>query len=185
MAEAEAVQTTFAGRPVYPRGGVGDPRTLYAGYSDGRQIRVAYFSAAVTREMDGWPLQDPPFEIVPLATQDVITTDDLVDLWVREGALGEAEARRRIDEVLLIAVGTAGRPIGVSTRFLMHSPLLDLSVWNVRVFVAASARQSAAATALSVAARDHQVQIVLIGESPNGDHVRVYYFAGATVPLRA
>ena len=134
-----------------------DPRTVFAGISeDGRQVRVAYFSTAVTRPVTGWPPTGPlPYRVVPFATQTDVGPDDLVALWLREGALQEADARRRVDEVLMVAVDDAGAPVGVSTRYLAHHAQTAMDLWHVRVFVAAAHRRSAMATALAVGARDH------------------------------
>lgn len=129
-----------------------DPRTIYAGYlSDGRQVRLAYFSGAISAS--SWPVAHG-FDIVPFAGQDAVGADDIVALWTREGALPEAEARRRVDEVLLVAIDRNNTLAGVSTRYLQHNEQLRMDLWYYRAFVAHAHRKSFAATALAVRGRE-------------------------------
>ena len=133
---------------------------------------------------------------------------------MREGILGEEEARRRADEILLVCTDRDGAVIGVATHYLRRNEQLRLDLWYIRAFVAAAHRRSTAATALAVGARDHlaaayangdtrapgilfevenpalkqvfhapiwnEVEVIFIGENARGDHVRVYYFSGAS-----
>ncbi len=147
-----------------------DPRTVFAGYAhDGRQVRVAYFSAAVTRPVTGWPPTEPvPYRVVPFATQRDVGPDDLVAMWLREGALKEADARTRVDQVLLVAVDDVGAPVGVSTRYLDHHAQTGMDLWHVRVFVTEAHRRSAMATALAVGARDHLAEGFTSGRDTRG-----------------
>ena len=133
-----------------------DPRTLFAGFTEhGREARIAPFTAARTTPLPGWPPADPSYRVLPYAEQDVVTADDVVALWLREGILNEAEARRRVEEVLLVAVDHDGGLVGVSTSYLQRNAQLRLDLHHVRAFVAAAHRRSTAATALAVGAREH------------------------------
>jgi hypothetical protein len=132
-----------------------DPRTIYAGYfPDGRQVRLAYFSNALSAGHMDWA-SDTGYRIVPFAEQDAVTPDDVVELWTSEGVLDEAEARRRVDEVLLVAIDDGDRVAGVTTRYLNHNEQLRMDLWHIRAFTAEAHRKSAIATALAVRGREY------------------------------
>ena len=132
-----------------------DPRTFYAGYlDDGRQVRIAYFAnASISGEARPRPSPDwrlkPGYRVVPLAGQDAVKSDDVVGLWLREGVLSYAEAKRRLAEVLLVATDDSGSPVGVCTAYLQRHEQLRTDMWHFRLFVGAAHRQSAVASALS------------------------------------
>jgi hypothetical protein len=192
-----------------------DPRTIYAGYlGDGRQVRLAYFSAAVSAST--WPVP-PDYDVVPFATQDMVSADDVIAMWTAEGALPAAEARRRVDELLFVATDREGALAGVSTRYLHRNEQLGMDLWHFRVFVAQAFRKSFVATSLAVLGREYlrdayvsgrdtrapgliyevespilkqffpnavwfPADVIYIGDSPHGAHVRVHYFPGAVAP---
>jgi hypothetical protein len=132
-----------------------DPRTIYAGYlGDGRQVRLAYYSAALSAGHIDWE-GEAGYRIVPYAEQDAVGPDAIVDLWTSEGVLDATEAGRRVDEVMLVAIGDDGRLAGVTTRFLRHNDQLRMDLWYVRAFTAAAYRKSAVATALAVRGREY------------------------------
>jgi hypothetical protein len=137
------------------------PRMLYAGYlDDGRQVRVRWFLGARVsgpRPFLGFaPTLDPGYRIEPFAEQDAVGPDDIVDLWTREGAMSAEEARRRVDEVLLVAARKDDpAPVAVCTAFIAHSDQLRMDLWHFRVFVAAAHRISYAAWALAMVAQDY------------------------------
>jgi hypothetical protein len=89
------------------------------------------------------------------AEQDTVGPDDVIDLWIREGAVDPAEAKRRVSEVLVVARSPDGAPVGISTTFLSRSEQLRAELWHTRVFVAAAHRESGLAIELARAARDH------------------------------
>ncbi len=151
-----------------------DPRTLHAGYADdGRQARVAYFSAAVSRRIPGWPpAADAPFRVLPFASSGV-TPDQVIAMWLHEAVVDDAEARRRVDEVQVVAVDAGGAPVGVASRFLAHDPQLRMDLFDVRVFVASTHRRSAAATALAVDARDLLQAAFVGGRDTRGAGIRM------------
>lgn len=133
-----------------------DPPTVLVGYgADGRQARLAYFSAARTTPLPGWPPQDDGFRVVAFAEQDAVGPDDVVALWTREGVLPADEARRRADEVLLVVLDTDGAPVGVSTAYLRRNEQLRLELWHLRAFVAAAHRRTHAGTQLAVRSLEH------------------------------
>src|SRR3954454_16341821 len=70
-------------RRARPQAEWSDPRTIYAGYlADGRQVRLAYYSAALSAST--WPVP-PEFDLVPFAAQDRIGADDVVEMWTSAG----------------------------------------------------------------------------------------------------
>ena len=140
-----------------------DPRTIYAGYlADGHQARVAYFAAALSTGHLDWAAESG-YRIVPFADQDAVRPDDLVAMWTREGVLPEAEARRRVDEVMLVAIADDGELAGVTTRYLQHNEQLRMDLWYVRAFTAEAYRKSAIATALAVRGREYLEQRFVSG----------------------
>jgi hypothetical protein len=141
-----------------------NPRTIHAGYlPDGRQLRVAYFSAALSAGHVDWRAESG-YRIVPFADQEAITPDDVVALWVSQGVLPQAEARRRADEVMLVAIGDDGRLAGVTTRYLKHNEQLRMDLWYIRAFTASAYRKSAIATALAVRGREWLEQRFVSGQ---------------------
>jgi hypothetical protein len=140
-----------------------DPRTIYAGYfPDGRQARVAYFEKALSAGHLDWA-SESGYRIVPFADQDAATPDDVVALWASEGVLPEAEARRRVDEVMLVAIDDQDRVAGVTTRYLRHHEQLRMDLWHIRAFTAATHRKSAIATALAVRGREYLEEAFVSG----------------------
>jgi hypothetical protein len=132
-----------------------DPRTIYAGYlADGRQVRLAYFTAARSVGAAGWPVESG-YRVVPFADQDTVGPDDVVALWIDEGVLPEAEARRRVDEVMFVATDDEGGLAGVSTRYLQRNEQLRMDLWYFRAFTARAHRKSSIATSLAVLGREY------------------------------
>jgi len=137
------------------------PRTIYAGYlADGRQVRLAYYSAALSAST--WPVP-PEFDLVPFAAQDTIGADDVIEMWTSAGVLPLAEARRRVDELQLVAIDKQGDLAGVSTRYLQHNEQLRMDLWYFRAFVAPAYRQSFAATLLAVRGREQLSEAYVSG----------------------
>jgi hypothetical protein len=141
-----------------------EPRTIYAGYlADGRQVRLAYFAASLSAGHLDWEAE-AGYRIVPFAAQDEVGPDDVVALWTSEGVLPEAEARRRVEEVLLVAIGDDGRLAGITTRYLRRNEQLRMDLWHIRAFTAAAYRKSAIATALAVRGREYLEQRFVSGQ---------------------
>ena len=148
-------------RLVRPEAEWQDPRTIYAGYlPDGRQVRLAYFTAA--RSVSSDPVEHG-YRVVPFAEQDEVGADDVIALWTGEGALPEAEARRRVDEVMLVAINDKGTLAGVTTRYLQRNEQLRMDLWYVRVFTASAYRKSLVATSLAVRGREYLEEAFVSG----------------------
>jgi hypothetical protein len=135
-----------------------DPRTIYAGYfPDGRQMRLAYFTKALSTGHLDWA-SDTGYRILPFAEQDAVGPDDVIEMWIAEGVLPEPEARRRVDEMMLVAIDDQDRVAGVTTRYLRHHEQLRMDLWHIRAFTAEAHRKSAIATALAVRGREYLEQ---------------------------
>jgi hypothetical protein len=102
------------------------------------------------------------------AEQHVVTEQDVLDLWATQGGLSAEEARRRLDELLLVATAPDGELAGIATTFLKRHDQLRAELWHYRTLVAESHRQSNVALAMALAARDHLVQRFLSGEDERG-----------------
>jgi hypothetical protein len=148
-----------------------NPRTIYAGYlDDGRQVRVAYFyGASVTndeaRMVDpGWDLESGP-RIEPFAEQTAVDAQMVIDVWVREGAVGADEARRRASEVLLVAVEADGELVGITTAYLRDHPQLRTPMWHFRAYVVTSHRRSLIGVRLAKRVQEHLSQRFAAGDT--------------------
>ena len=136
------------------------PKLVYAGRMGDAQLRIRYFGGArlgEPRPIDDYAfaLEDRGHRIHVFAEQDAITADDVIELWTREGAMPPDEARRRVDEVLLVATDAAGEPVGVATTYLERNAQLDLDLWYFRAFVTAEHRATKVGASLLLVARDH------------------------------
>jgi hypothetical protein len=108
------------------------------------------------------------YSIDLFAEQDTVGPDDVIDLWIREGAVDPTEARRRVSEVLVVARAPDGAPVGISTTFLSRSEQLRAELWHTRVFVAAAHRESGLAIELARTARDHLCERYASGSDRRG-----------------
>jgi hypothetical protein len=157
-----------------------DPPMVYAGYlGDGRQVRIGYFEdAAITRGgqraspieiqlASGWALEGG-HHVSVFAQQDMVTSADVTEMWVRERALPAEEARRRVDELLSVGTDQHGRLAGVSTAYLQRHDQLHADMWFIRVFVAAGHRRFDLSTALALVGRDHLLRRHFSGEDRRG-----------------
>jgi hypothetical protein len=160
-----------------------DDELMLAGWlDDGRQVRIRYFWDAaiapglpnsppldVTRHQQ-YPLEDR-YRICPLSDGGTVTTDDVLELWAREGALrdqgDQEEAHRRVREVQLVA--TDGEEVaGVSSVFLLHNPQLRMDLWHYRTYVARAHRKSNLAAQLIFGNRDLMEERFIKGEDTRG-----------------
>jgi hypothetical protein len=156
-----------------PEGNWLDARMLYAGYlEDGRQVRVAYFTGANIVPAATMPYRDwqvgAGYRIEAFAEQDLVRTDDVIALWLREGVLSYEQALRRVGEVIAVATDTEGRLAGVSTAYLQRSDQLQADLWYLRGFVASAHRRSSIVVALAVAGRDRLARRFVTGEDRRG-----------------
>jgi hypothetical protein len=67
---------------------------------------------------------------------------EVLDVWRAHGALDDAAAAKRIDEVLVIARTERGEIAGVSTAVDAFVPLLDTKMYYFRAFVTDAHRMS-------------------------------------------
>jgi hypothetical protein len=145
------------------------PKTelMFVGYlDDGRQVRLRYFwgaeiapglpnspSLEETRGHE-YPLEDR-YRIHPFGEVSPINAEDVIRFWEREGAMPEPdEARRRVDEVGLVAVDRDGSVAGVSTLYLARNAQLRMNLWHYRTFVGEAHRMSNLAAQLIFGSRD-------------------------------
>lgn len=198
-----------------------DPRLIYAGYVDGRQVRIAYFSdqvsASTAPEPEGGWKPDPGYELAPFEAQTKIGTDDVLAVWTAEGGLPTQEAQRRLSELLLVASDSQGVVAGIATAYLARNEQLQADMWHLRAFVPRAHRMSNIAVSLAVGGRRRLVErfvsgeeprglgmifeveneglkrafpkglwwpsdVLFIGESRGGAHLRVHYFPGVQAP---
>jgi len=144
---------------------------IYAGYlRDGRQLRIAYFSDEVSRmsveePSGGW---SPDHEIVRFDRQAVVSREDVIAAWTSDGGLARAEAERRLDEILLIAVDRQGSLAGVTTAYLARNGQLQADMWHLRAFTPVAHRNSNVGVAIVVAARDRLIQRFVEREDQRG-----------------
>lgn len=103
------------------------------------------------------------YRIDLFAEQDTFGADDLIGLWTSDGRLGEDEARRRIDEVLLVSAAPDGTLAAISTAYIGRDPVLELDVWNYRTLVAREHREANLAATMAVICRDHLEHLYVSG----------------------
>jgi hypothetical protein len=152
-----------------------DTELMYAGYlPDGRQVRIRYFDeAAIGPPLPNSPTlaetrrQEYPLEerhrMEPFGSGGV-TTDDVLALWAREGALPEAEAKRRVHEVHLVATDREDGLVGISSAYLHRNAQLRMDLWYYRAYVARAHRMSSLAGALAVRGRELLEERFVSGE---------------------
>jgi hypothetical protein len=69
--------------------------------------------------------------------------EQLLAFWASQNALGEAEARRRLPEVLCVLIDEEGRVAGVNSAFAAELPLIgNHRLWIYRSLLAAGAPES-------------------------------------------
>ena len=149
------------------------PRALYAGHlGDGRQLRIRYFSGARVGTprpvVDFGMVLDRNYRIEPFAEQDAVAGDAVVDLWTREAGIPPDEARRRLEELLLVATVGGGEPVAVSTAYLEHNEQLGLDMWYFRAFVAPAHRATRVGWSLMVVGRDRLKARYVGGQDTRG-----------------
>jgi hypothetical protein len=159
-------------RHVSPAAEWSDPRMISAGYlPDGRQIRIAYFSNEVSsmhiaEPAGGW--LPSGYRMEAFGEESSVRREDVIALWTSEAGLSRAEADRRLDELLLVAVAPDGSLAGISTAYLTFNAQLGADFWYYRTFVAAAHRKANLAVALIVASRDHIVERFTSGQDRRG-----------------
>ena len=157
--------------PIWP-----ESELMFAGYlPDDRQLRIRYFRGATI----GPGLPDSPsldeaetrdysldtgFRIEPLAGNDAVSAEDVIDLWQREGVLPGPLGRQRVHQVNLVAITGEREIAGVSTIYLQRSSQLRMELWFYRTFVASRHRHSNLAAQLIAHNRDLLERRFMSGE---------------------
>jgi hypothetical protein len=154
-----------------------ETKLLYAGTEEnGSQLRLRYFcDATVGPGLPNSPsiaqseAQDyslpPGYRMEPLAETDAVGPDDVLELWQREDAVPDPrEARRRVHQVLMVALDPNDRVAAVSTVYLQRNPQLALDLWYYRTFVGKEHRMSHLAVRMLWATRDRLRERRLSGE---------------------
>jgi hypothetical protein len=206
-----------------------EPNLFFAGYTvDDSQLWVRYFhNAAIGPGLPNSPTLEetaatdyslpPGCRVEVFAESENVTSDDVLALWEREGAMPEAEGRRRVHQVLNVVLHEEDGLVGLSTAYLERNAQLQMDIWYFRTFVATPRRHTHVATQLTFHNRDLlerrfasgedtlargvafelesegmrmyynlavwlPADFIYIGDNHRGDHVRVHYFPGATVP---
>lgn len=116
------------------------------------------------------PLDDG-YRIGALVEMGDLDDSDVIRFWEGEGVVTGAEARRRVDEVLLVATGPDGSLAGVSSAYLAPQPQLAMDLWHFRVYVAERHRRSNAAVQLAVRARARLEERFVSGADTRGQGV--------------
>jgi hypothetical protein len=153
---------------------------IFAGYlPDDRQVRIRYFWGAtvgpgaqsspnidqmVAREYE----MREQFRIEPLGEGGPVTDDDVIGLWTSEGVVAEDVARRRIDQVRLVAVAGDGQVAGISSVYLDRNPRLRMDLWHYRTFVASGYRHSSLAAQLLFRNLEELEKRFISGEDTRG-----------------
>ncbi len=158
-------------RRLHPEAEWSDPRTIYAGYlQDGRQVRLAYFTDQVSK----MPIPEPPggwtppgYRFEPIE-QSGIDPSEVVSVWVKEGGLAQAEAERRLAELLLVAIDPQGSLAAISTAYLASNRQLRGDAWKIRGLVRPAHERSNLGVAMSVATRDRLIERFTSGEDTRG-----------------
>ncbi len=144
-----------------------ETQLLYAGTQpDGSQVRIRYFGDATispgmpeSPTQAAWAQQDHSLHeghrIVLIGETDAVTDRDVLELWVREGAMLREEAERRTDEVLMVAIGPGDELAGVSTAYIRPNEQLGLDLWHYRTYVAPDHRMENLSLNLLWSSRDH------------------------------
>jgi hypothetical protein len=165
-----------AGAERHPEAFWDDTKLLYAGYlADGRQARVRYFwTAEVGPGLPNSPTMEEirdtdyslgdRYRIEPLSESGEVSHEDVLALWSAEGAVPEAEAQRRVHEVLMVAIERDTGLAGVSSVYLQRNTQLRMDLWHYRTYVAPAHRHGQLAIQQLWHSRDHLKERYLSGE---------------------
>jgi hypothetical protein len=105
------------------------------------------------RDLPDYARIEPGFPIVPRHEAE-IDDADIYEMWMEAGVLPDAEAKRRLREVFVVAIEEAtGKLAGVATVFIAWNPQLRMDLWNGRMFVAKPFRSGLLATRLNLETR--------------------------------
>jgi hypothetical protein len=93
-----------------------------------------------------------------------VDAQEVVDLWIREGAMPAVEARRRAEEIVFLAVDAEDGAVGAGTAYLAWNEQLRLDLWHYRTYIARGHRKSDLAWLLLFASIEHLRGRHLAGE---------------------
>ena len=184
--------------PIWP-----DTDLFFAGYApDSGQLRVRYFHNAVVgpglpnsptleeTQATDYSLKDR-YRVEVFDQASSATPDDVLALWSREGAMPEAEARRRVHEVLNVVIDRDDGLVALSTAYLERSEQLRMDLWYFRTFVAEAHRHTHVATQLTFHNRDLLERRFVSGEDTRAggiafalenEGMRMYYNLAVWLP---
>lgn len=125
-----------------------DPKFVFAGWAGDARVWISYFDGAkigpgnaevpeAVRELA------PGYTVRPMAEQEEVTGDEVIELWRSKANLSQEEADRRLGQVLLVVTDSGGALVGVTTAYLGAVPQLGIDLWHVRGFVASGHRETA------------------------------------------
>jgi len=117
-----------------------------------------------------WPLEEG-YSIELLAESERAAAGDVVEFWVREGAMDRERAEERVGEVLLVALDDAGEVVGVSSVYRNPFPRLGVDMWFQRGFVAERHRASNIGMQFAIGGIDHLERRFDAGEDTSGKGV--------------
>ena len=79
------------------------------------------------------------------------TSERLIEFWTSRGALDEAAARERLDQVVCVLHGADGELAGVNSAYAADAPLVGRRMWIYRRFVDPGVGADAEAALLTAA----------------------------------
>lgn len=104
---------------------------------------------------DANPTLPPGYRIELFADQDVVTHEQVIELWERETGMPPEVSGRRVHELLLMAISPEGEPASVNSINLERKPRLRLDLWFVSTFTAREHRMQNLGLSLLLRACDH------------------------------
>ena len=106
------------------------------------------------------------FRIELFAETDLVD-EEVIQFWIREGAVNRAEAEVRVAETQFVALHD-GAVAGVETAYLQWSPRLNLSLWHHRMFIGRDHRQGGLGMTLGLKAALHAQMMFTTGRDTRG-----------------
>lgn len=117
------------------------------------------------RELDG------RYRIQLLSDPGSVGEAAVIELWTTRADMDDAEARKRVGEVLFVAVDEADEAVGVSTAYLAREEQLGMDLWHYRTYIAKGHRESNLGWLLMFHSRDHLERLFVSGEDTRGQGV--------------
>ena len=104
---------------------------------------------------DSDPKLPSGYEVEVFAEQGVVSHEDVIEMWERDGAVPPEISARRVHELLLVAIGPDGEPASVNTAYLEREAKLNMDLWFIRTFTARDHRMKNLGLILLLRGRDH------------------------------